>query len=144
EMYLYKAQLQELRNELQVLRQNDNATLRTQIDSLRRDIEGLNSQFTDYLTQLKAEISMDMHNRKSESREVSQQTDLLVQDINHKLILKLSDVRTSIEAMKMSTTRSVVWVAIATFGGLTLMDWASSANNATTKRPSPSAQADTL
>jgi hypothetical protein len=64
---------------------------------------------------------------------MSKNIDLRVQEIQHEQILKLSQVRISIEAMKMKTTRSIVCkglkilnavgLAIGTFASLIFLEW---------------------
>ncbi|KAJ3284811.1 hypothetical protein HK104_009765 [Borealophlyctis nickersoniae] len=105
--YLYKAHLQELRNELQLLRQNDSATLKADTETIMREVEGLNQKFSEMIGSLKAEISMDINNHKTEGREIGTDTDLAIQEIHHRLVIKLSDLKTKIETMKVETTRII-------------------------------------
>ena len=106
--YLYKAHLQELRNELQLLRQNDSAALKSDTESIMREIENLNGKFSEMLGSLKSEIGMDINNHKTDGREVGTDTDLRIQEIHHRLVIKLSDLKTKIETMKVETTRTIV------------------------------------
>ncbi|KAJ3047656.1 hypothetical protein HK097_011339 [Rhizophlyctis rosea] len=121
--YLYKAHLQELRNELQLLRQNDSAALKSDTESIMREIENLNGKFSEMLGSLKSEIGMDINNHKTDGREVGTDTDLRIQEIHHRLVIKLSDLKTKIETMKVETTRTIVWMAVGFFGLLMTMDW---------------------
>ncbi|KAJ3046009.1 hypothetical protein HDV00_003757 [Rhizophlyctis rosea] len=121
--YLYKAHLQELRNELQLLRQNDSATLKSDTESIMREIENLNQKFSEMLGSLKSEIGMDINNHKTDGREVGTDTDLRIQEIHHRLVIKLSDLKTKIETMKVETTRTIVWMAVGVFALLLSMDW---------------------
>lgn len=106
--YLYKAHLQELRNELQLLRQNDSAQLKADTEQILRDIESMNAKFSEIIGSLKTDVSMDINNHKTDGREVGTDTDLRIQEIHHKLIVKISDLKTKIETMKVETTRFIV------------------------------------
>ncbi|KAI8592909.1 hypothetical protein BDZ88DRAFT_406550 [Geranomyces variabilis] len=121
--YLYKAHLQELRNELQLLRQNDSTQLKADTDQILRDTESMNAKFSEIIGSLKTDVSMDLNNHKTDGREIGTETDLNIQEIHHKLILKISDLKTKIETMKVETTTNIVWMALATFATLMSVDW---------------------
>ncbi|KAI9206911.1 uncharacterized protein BJ171DRAFT_308610 [Polychytrium aggregatum] len=123
ESYLYKADLQELRNELQLLRQNDTANLKTDSEAILRDIEALNQKFADKIASLKSEVAIDMNIHKSESREHGMDLNLRMQEINHKLVLRISDLKTNIETMKIDTTRMIVWYLLLTLSVLIGVDY---------------------
>ncbi|KND03207.1 uncharacterized protein SPPG_02264 [Spizellomyces punctatus DAOM BR117] len=125
--YLYKAHLQELRNELQLLRQNDSAQLKADTEQILRDIESMNAKFSEFVGSLKTDVSMDLNNHKTDGREVGTDTDLRIQEIHHKLIVRISDLKTKIETMKVETTRIIVWMALGTFAVLMSIDWISPA-----------------
>lgn len=90
---------------------------------LSKRIELLNNTFNEAISSLKSETTIDMNNRKAETRQISKRIDFELQDLNHDLLLKLSNMKTTIEAMKMKITTNVVWVAIGTFSSLLLLDW---------------------
>ncbi|EGF83296.1 hypothetical protein BATDEDRAFT_32705 [Batrachochytrium dendrobatidis JAM81] len=122
EIYLYKAQLQELRNELQLLRQNDSASLKADTETTIREIESLHQKFVDILASLKGEVAMDLNNHKADSRELGTDTDLRIQEIHHKLVLKLSDLKTKIETMKVEMTQMIVWMVIGLVSAIIVVD----------------------
>jgi hypothetical protein len=66
ETYVYKNLLQELRNELQLLRQNETASLKGEAESIGREIESLNHKLVEKVAGLKADVSMDLNNHKAE------------------------------------------------------------------------------
>ncbi|KAI8915109.1 hypothetical protein BC831DRAFT_507699 [Entophlyctis helioformis] len=136
ELYLYKSQLQELRNELQLLRQNDSVTLKADTDSVLREIETLNQKFSELVAALKADVAMDLNNHKSDSRELATDTDLRLQEIHHKLVLKMSDIKTRIETMKVELTRMIVWMIIGIVSLVMIVDMI--------KPPSPQSNEDIL
>ena len=82
--------------------------LKSEFEEILREIDSLNSRFTEHVASLKSEITIELNNRKSEMREQSKRIDLLVQEINHDMVVKMSDVRTNIEAMKMGITQNIV------------------------------------
>jgi hypothetical protein len=79
--YLAKAQLQELRNELSGLRQNDSQNLKEDSQAILREIEFLDQRFSDSLLQLKSDISMDLNMHKGESKELTTDVDLRIQEV---------------------------------------------------------------
>ncbi|TPX37079.1 hypothetical protein SmJEL517_g01099 [Synchytrium microbalum] len=121
--YKMRSELHELRSELSLLRQNDTSTLKSLSEQLMVDIESLTQKFNESATTLKTEINLDMNNRKAEARETASDADMQIQEIHHKLILKLADLKTHIEATKMKTTRTVVWWAIGSFAIIMGLDW---------------------
>ncbi|KAL2919520.1 hypothetical protein HK105_201167 [Polyrhizophydium stewartii] len=135
DVYLFKAQLQELRNELQLLRQNDSANLKAETEAVMREIESLNQKFSELVASLKAEVAMDLNSHKADAREVGTDADLRIQEIHHKLVLRLSDIKTKIEAMKVEMTRMIVWMVIGLVGTLIFVDWVYP--TPTAKEPTP-------
>ncbi|KAI8820754.1 uncharacterized protein EV422DRAFT_567647 [Fimicolochytrium jonesii] len=142
--YLYKAHLQELRNELQLLRQNDSAQLKSDTEQILRDTETMNAKFSELVGNLKSDVSMDLNNHKTDGREIGTDTDLSIQEIHHKLIVKISDLKTKIETMKVETTRFIVWIGLCTFAILMSVDWISptiaSAAGKSPEQPPPQQQ----
>ncbi|KAI9324056.1 hypothetical protein DFJ73DRAFT_261660 [Zopfochytrium polystomum] len=123
EMYLYKNHLQELKNELQIVRQNEMGTLRADLDSIARSIDALNQKLEENVAGLKADVAMDMNNHKTEGHDIGTKTDLRIQEINNKLIIELSTLKTRVETMKMSKTREIVWYALLAFAGILTLEF---------------------
>ena len=140
--YSAKAHLQEVRNELSSLRQNDSLNIKGDVDSLLRDIENLELKFSDMLLHLKSDISIDLSSHKAESKELTNEVDLQIQEINHKLIIRLADLKTNIETMKVELTTNIVWLTVASLLALIALDYltkdlkpSSSSSNTNTNRP---------
>ncbi|KAJ3370882.1 hypothetical protein HDU91_005809 [Kappamyces sp. JEL0680] len=121
--YLAKAHLQELRNELSGLRQNDSQNLKEEAQSILREIEFLDARFSDSLLQLKSDISMDLNLHKAESKELTTEVDLRIQEIHHKLSIRLSELKTNIETMKVDLTTSIFYVVFFSIASLIGLDW---------------------
>lgn len=121
--YSAKAHLQEVRNELSSLRQNDSLNIKGDVDSLLRDIESLELKFSDMLLHLKSDISIDLSSHKAESKELTNEVDLQIQEINHKLIIRLADLKTNIETMKVELTTNIVWLTVASLLALIALDY---------------------
>lgn len=105
------------------MRQTDSNVLEQETENINSTITKLNSSFTDILSILKSDILIELNQRKSESRENSKLIDLGIQEVNHELKLRISDVRTTIEAMKMAITQSIVRVALGTFASIMFLDY---------------------
>jgi hypothetical protein len=100
--YRIRSELQDLRNELSLLRQNDTSTLKSLSEQLNIDIENLTQRFSESLATLKTEVNLDMNHRKADMREAATETDMRIQEVHHKLVLKLADLRTAIESVSFS------------------------------------------
>ncbi|KAJ3395632.1 hypothetical protein HDU80_010264 [Chytriomyces hyalinus] len=109
---------QELRSELDMLRHNEMALLRTDIEGISRIVEGVAQKTSEKISNLKAEISMDVNKHKAEGKEVETITDLRIQGIHHKLTVELSALKARIEALKMEATQRAIWVALITFASV--------------------------
>ncbi|KAI8898759.1 hypothetical protein BC833DRAFT_620026 [Globomyces pollinis-pini] len=123
ETYLSKAHLQDLRNELSSLRQNDSLALKSESESIQREIESIDQKLAEHLLSLKTNISMDLNNHKAESKELSTEVDLQIQEIHHKLIIRLSDMKTNIETMKVELTQTIVYMIVTAIAGIMMVDW---------------------
>ncbi|KNE58751.1 hypothetical protein AMAG_04305 [Allomyces macrogynus ATCC 38327] len=108
EIYLTKATLSELANELKMLRQNDHATLKSEIESIARDLDTLSQRSRDDISTIKSDITIDLNNRKSEIREEGKVRSMKIQEVNNKLTVQCSDMRTDIETMKFQSTKDVI------------------------------------
>ncbi|KAJ3103761.1 Golgi transport complex subunit 6 [Phlyctochytrium planicorne] len=107
EAYLYKTNLEELKNEIQVMRQNETSTMKADVDQIMRSMENLNQKLAERVAALKADISMDINHHKTEARDIGTTTDLKIQEIHHKLVIKVSDLKTKMETIKMDLTRNI-------------------------------------
>ncbi|KAI8619417.1 hypothetical protein BC830DRAFT_1060320 [Chytriomyces sp. MP71] len=116
--YYREKSSQELRNELETLRRNETALLRTEIEGLTRSVESVSQRTSEKIASLKADISVDVNNHKAEIRDLGTRTDLRIQEIHHKLTVELSTLKTLIEALKMEATQRAIWAALITFGSI--------------------------
>ncbi|KAI9173016.1 hypothetical protein H9P43_007147 [Blastocladiella emersonii ATCC 22665] len=119
ETYLTKAALAELGTELKMLRQNDHAALQSEIDAIARDLEVLQQRGRDDIATIKSDITIDLNNRKSEIREEGKVMDMRIQEVNNKLTVLCSDIKTEIESMKFDATKDVMVRLF--FGALVLL-----------------------
>jgi ABC-type Zn uptake system ZnuABC Zn-binding protein ZnuA len=108
ETYLYKAALSELATELKMIRKNDHATLKSEIDAILRDLDALSQRFRDDISTIKSDILIDMNNQQSDIREETKVMAMKIQELNNKLTVMCSDLRTDIETMKFQSTKDVV------------------------------------
>ncbi|KAJ3063226.1 hypothetical protein HDU98_000931 [Podochytrium sp. JEL0797] len=109
---------QALSSELDMLRRNESSLMRTEIETISRNLESLARKTADKHTTLKAEVSMDLSNHKAERRALGTRIDLRVQEIHHKLTIELSGIKTRLESLKMEATQRAIWVAIIAFGAV--------------------------
>ncbi|KAJ3187559.1 hypothetical protein HK101_009371 [Irineochytrium annulatum] len=112
--------------QLQLLRQNETGSLKGDVDQIMRNLDNLNQKLAERIASLKADVSMDLNNHKTEARDVSATIDLKVQEVNHHLILKIADLKTKMETLKMDTTRNIVWVALLSFAFILVAEFSTS------------------
>jgi hypothetical protein len=61
---------------------------------------------------------MDMNTHKAECKESNVKIELQTQQLEHQLVMQLSNLKTEMETMKVELTSNIVWM---TMGCLTLM-----------------------
>ena len=99
-------------SELQYLRTNDSAKLKGDVEEVFRKISLLDLKFTELLSNLKSDIQMDTSSHKSENKETNSKIELGTQEIQHELLIRLSNLKTDIEQMKVELTASIVWITL--------------------------------
>ncbi|KAL1914753.1 uncharacterized protein VTP21DRAFT_8011 [Calcarisporiella thermophila] len=121
--YLFKAALSELRTEIEILRRNDTALLRSELAIIERDISTQGQKLREDLGVLKHDIQLEMNNRKAESREEIKRQQLHVHEMNNKYSVSLGDIRTEIETVKWETTRRGLLLVFSTATGILLVSY---------------------
>jgi predicted transport protein len=104
---MYRAELTELRTELQVLQKNDFVALKSESESILRELEYMNQRLKEEVANLRAEFSIEMNNRKADIRDDAKLVDMQIQELNSKLSVETSNIKTELESMKLDVTRSV-------------------------------------
>jgi hypothetical protein len=123
QQYLQKSNLQDVRNELGSIRQNDSQNIKQESDALLRAIENLDQAVTEQMLNLKSEISLEMSNHKSDTKELAKAMDLCIQNVQHKLVIRLAEMKTNIETLKVELTTNIVWMTVLTMGAILTLDW---------------------
>ncbi|KAL7752497.1 hypothetical protein RI367_002031 [Sorochytrium milnesiophthora] len=118
ETYLYKAALSELATELKMLRQNDHSALKSETESIVRDLDALAQRLRDDMNNLKSDIAMEMNNHKLDIREAGKQTELRLHEVNSKLAVMCSEFKTEIETMKLDATKRVIAILLGGAAGV--------------------------
>jgi len=108
--YLFRAALSELRTELTMRTRKETATLRTALTALRKEVDILDAKMKEDIASLKHEIQMDMNNRKAEAKADAKLSELAMEDLHHRTIVRVGDLRTDIEQAKWNNTRRGVLV----------------------------------
>ncbi|KAI8054326.1 hypothetical protein BDF22DRAFT_678531 [Syncephalis plumigaleata] len=101
ETYLFRAALDELRMEIEVLRRTDQATLKAESDAISR-------RLMSYYATLRQENQALMNTRRLDQRSDEKEMDMRIHELNDLLMVKLGEVRTEVEAMKMGATRNAM------------------------------------
>lgn len=112
QIYLYKAQLRKIRNELQFLRQNDSTNLKQDSEDIVRQVELAGHTFSEGVQSLKADISLDMNTHKNECKESNGRIESQAQQLEHRLVMQLSNIKTEIETLKVEATGNIVWMTL--------------------------------
>ncbi|KAI8331009.1 hypothetical protein BC941DRAFT_360801 [Chlamydoabsidia padenii] len=109
ESYLFKAELSELRTEIQIMRRNDTQTLQTDAAILTREVETLAQRLREDVTTMKNEVTLDLNSRKNETQEEQKAIDMKIQEINNRFTVQMGEVRTELEAVRWET----IWKGMA-------------------------------
>ena len=118
------SQIQVDKSDLLIKLETESTNVLYSLDELARNLDVLNRQFTDNIAMLKSEIDNEHHSTKAEAREKIKSIELKISDVNHKLVLKLADMKTRMEALKMSTTRLIGWNVLMIVVSVLLIDLA--------------------
>ena len=108
ESYLFRAAMAELRTEIQSLRRNQAVALRQEIVLLQRNLEVLEQQMREDLSNMRNDVTMEVENRKAATRAEQKAMELKIQELNNHLTKRLGDMRTAAEAHKWRLTRMMV------------------------------------
>ncbi|KAF5369816.1 hypothetical protein D9758_001118 [Tetrapyrgos nigripes] len=114
--YLFRAALSELRSEITLTTKNDSATVQTASTALRREVDKLDVKMKEDLATLKHEIQIDLDSHKNETKEMFKRRNMMIEDILHRSIVSISDLRTDIEEVKWDNMRRAV-VSLFAFAG---------------------------
>ncbi|KAJ1960358.1 hypothetical protein IWQ62_004263 [Dispira parvispora] len=116
--YLFKAALTELRTEISVLRQIDNAALRSEVEIVEHDLDALRHRMNEDMINLKSEIQIDVSQYKADQRERIRATEEAIQELSDKFTVSLGTIRTDMEGVKWETTRKGI---MALYGGIAVI-----------------------
>jgi hypothetical protein len=112
ELYLFRAAMSELRNEIQTLRRNETAAFKQELGILQREFEALETQMREDLGNMRNDVTMEVDTRKAASRADGKALDIKIHEMNNKLTKRLGDLRTEVEAHKWRLTRTMVSTVI--------------------------------
>ncbi|KAL0086702.1 hypothetical protein F4703DRAFT_1848254 [Phycomyces blakesleeanus] len=91
------------------MRRNDTQMLQAEASMITREVEALGQRLNEDVALMKNEVTLDMNNRKNETREEQKAIDMRIQEINNKFTIQLGDVRTDLEAVRWET----IWKGMA-------------------------------
>lgn len=103
--------LNDLRTELATLRKKETSALEATTAAINRDLEIAQLKFKEDFNNTKTEIQLEMNNRKGELQQDKQRNELLLQEVNHRLTINMSQLKTDMESMKLQliTTWASGW-----------------------------------
>ncbi|TEB30192.1 hypothetical protein FA13DRAFT_1734012 [Coprinellus micaceus] len=139
--YLFRAALNELKNEITAMTKNDSAGIRTTTTALRREFDKLDVKMKEDVQNLKHEIQMELDTRKNEARTELKHMDIEIEELLNRTVVTVSELRTDVEEMKWDITRKAVGTlalfVIATIISMELKSLTSEPSKPTSP-PSPS------
>ncbi|KAI9031416.1 hypothetical protein DFJ74DRAFT_655596 [Hyaloraphidium curvatum] len=110
-IYKFRSRLQDLRTELHMVRSKATSELRGEISELQAEIDSIGNRLNEAVGKLRFDMSVEHSNRKAEEAEEGKALEGKTLDLQQTLAVKLADLRTSAETMKMSSTRKLVLYA---------------------------------
>lgn len=117
ESYLFSAAVSELRTEIQVMRQKDTQTLKSETLLVTREVEALAQRIREDVDLMKNNIALDMDNRKNETRSEQKEIEMTIQELNSKLTVQIGEVRTALETTRWET----IWKGLAGVAGTSVI-----------------------
>ncbi len=106
---LYKSNLTELRNDLRTVKQTEHTSLQQSSSDIQNSLSTISDELKEQMTQLKSDMQIEMENKKNEMREELTVLETKSQEVNNKLGVVSSDVKTEIERMKLDVTSSIIF-----------------------------------
>ncbi|KAJ1726831.1 hypothetical protein LPJ61_004932 [Coemansia biformis] len=122
--YLFRAALQELRTETQMIRKNDQAILESQAAAISRDIESLAQKLNDEVDNLRSDIQIELNNHKHDSSHEMKSLDMELHTLASKYQVVMGEMKTDIEAIKLESIRKGMVAAVITTLVLLAIIWA--------------------
>lgn len=118
ETYLFDAASSEIRDEITLLRQSSVTSFRSQLARLQRDVEILDQESMEMATLLKADLDMEVHERKNATRDDENAIAMKIHDLSNKISTRLnSELKSEIENLRWQITRrSLTSVALIAAG----------------------------
>ncbi|PIA14108.1 hypothetical protein COEREDRAFT_82935 [Coemansia reversa NRRL 1564] len=121
--YLFRAALQELRTETQMIRKNDQAILESQAAAINRDIESLAQRLNDEIANLRSDIQIELNNHKHDSSHEMKNLDMELHALASKYQVVMGEMKTDIEAVKLESIRRGLLAAVITTLSLLAIIW---------------------
>jgi hypothetical protein len=121
--FVHGSRLEDVKLEISSLRQNETQNTKQEVELLARELDALQTQLVERVVGLKSDMSLELNQHKSDTKEVAKSIDLGIQQVQHKLVIKLADMKTLIETMKVELTTDIVWMTVLTMGGILAFDW---------------------
>lgn len=117
EAYLFDAASSEVRNEISNSRQTHATSYRSGLARLQRDVEILEHEANEMTNLLKADLDIEVHERKNSARAEENVIQLKIQDLHNKISTRLnSELKSEIENLRWQITRRSL-AAIAIIAG---------------------------
>ncbi|KAJ1856696.1 hypothetical protein GGH12_002883 [Coemansia sp. RSA 1822] len=121
--YLFRAALQELRTETQMIRKNDQAILESRAAAINRDIESLAQRLTDEVANLRSDIEIEINNHKHDSIHEMKSLDMELHRLASNYQIVLGEMKTDIETIKLESIRRGLLAAVVTTMALLAIIW---------------------
>ncbi|KAJ1789313.1 hypothetical protein LPJ59_005367 [Coemansia sp. RSA 2399] len=122
--YLFRAALQELRTETQMIRKNDQAILESQLAAIDREIESLAQKINDDISNVRSDIEIEMNNHKHDTSHAMKSLDMKLHELSSKYQFVVGEMKTDVEAIRLESIRHGLLAAVVTTLVLVGIVWA--------------------
>ncbi|KAL1752111.1 hypothetical protein FB107DRAFT_265906 [Schizophyllum commune] len=112
--YTQQVDFAQIKSELQLMEKNDLAMLKAENDRLLNDIEKLKQRLREEITRTQAGVRLDLNLEKGRIREESSGQELKIKEIDTRIEQEIANLRTSIQASKVSLATLQYLVGIVT------------------------------
>jgi hypothetical protein len=85
------------------MKRQDIQILKADKDMLAREVDTVAQRLNEQVELMKNEITLELNNKKNETRMDHQEIDIKIQELNNKLTIKLSEFKMGLESVRLET-----------------------------------------
>ncbi|KAI8077699.1 uncharacterized protein BX664DRAFT_343260 [Halteromyces radiatus] len=121
--HILNASIEDLRNAVTLTRKNDAALLKSNLNTIARDIENLEQHLNEDVNYLQNSIDLTLNDFRADIRQEQKVIMIETQQVNHRLTVMQADANMALERMKWETIWQSLLSIVITGMGLTMVGY---------------------